>query len=172
MSAVRVSPDRQGTRSVVRAGVRAGAVLALLAGLSGCTAPAAPPTAESASASAAPAAPESAAPVVLVPGGTAEENLPYFRQIVTTTVGSDPETPGRSVVDALVAGGFAKESMQLTADETSVGLEADSVQVSVKASDACLIGQYGPKVEGVRAVVAAPIATGACLIGSTVPLDG
>ncbi|WP_123732252.1 DUF6993 domain-containing protein [Rathayibacter sp. PhB152] len=62
--------------------------------------------------------------------------------------------------------------MQLTADETSVGLEADSVQVSVKASDACLIGQYGPKVDGVRAVVAAPIATGACLIGNTVPLDG
>ncbi|WP_437440988.1 DUF6993 domain-containing protein [Rathayibacter oskolensis] len=35
--------------------------------------------------------------------------------------------------------------MQLTADETSVGLEADSVQVSVRMSDACLIGQYGPK---------------------------
>ncbi|MDY0912614.1 DUF6993 domain-containing protein [Rathayibacter festucae] len=160
------------TRTVVRAGLRTGAVLALLLGISGCTAPAAPPAAESPSASAAPSAEESAAPVALVPGGTAEENLPFFRQIVTAAAGSDPETPGRSVVDALMAAGFAKESMQLTADETSVGLEADSVQVSVKASDACLIGQYGPKVDGVRAVVAAPIATGACLIGSTVPLDG
>ncbi|QHC59033.1 hypothetical protein [Rathayibacter sp. VKM Ac-2760] len=159
-------------RTVVRAGLRAGAVLALLAGMTGCTAPAAPPAAQSPSASAAPSGAESAAPVALVPGGTAEENLPFFRQIVTDAAGSDPATPGRSVVDALVAAGFAKESMQLTADETSVGLAADSVQVSVKASDACLIGQYGPKVDGVRAEVAAPIATGACLIGSTVPLDG
>jgi hypothetical protein len=147
-------------------------VLALLTGIAGCTAPAAPPAAESPSASAAPSTEERATPVAFVPGGTAEENLPFFREIVTAAAGSDPETPGRSVVDALVAAGFAKESMQLTADETSVGLEADSVQVSVKASDACLIGQYGPKVDGVRAVVAAPIATGACLIGSTVPLDG
>ncbi|QHC63107.1 hypothetical protein GSU69_10715 [Rathayibacter festucae] len=160
------------TRTVVRAGLRAGVVLALLTGIAGCTAPTAPPAAESPSASAAPSTEEPAAPVALVPGGTAEENLPFFRQIVTAAAGSDPKTPGRSVVDALVAAGFAKESMQLTADETSVGLEADSVQVSVKASDACLIGQYGPKVDGVRAVVAAPIATGACLIGSTVPLDG
>ena len=160
------------TRTVVRTGLRAGAVLALLAGISGCTAPVAPPAAETPTASAVPSAAEPAAPVALVPGGTAEENLPYFQQIVTATAGSDPETPGRSLVDALVAAGFAKESMQLTADETSVGLAADSVQVSEKASDACLIGQYGPKVDGVRAVVAAPIATGACLIGSTVPLDG
>lgn len=61
--------------------------------------------------------------------------------------------------------------MQRTADETSVGLDADSVQVAVKLGDSCLVGQYGPR-SGVRAVVAAPIATGACLIGRTVPVDG
>ena len=93
------------TRTVVRAGLRAGAVLALLTGIAGCTAPTAPSAAESPSASAAPSTEEPAAPVALVPGGTAEENLPFFREIVTAAAGSDPETPGRSVVDALVAAG-------------------------------------------------------------------
>lgn len=159
----------------MRAALARGAlVLGSVALLAGCTspdapAPSVPPTAAAAEPSASEAAP---APVALVPGGTAEENRAFFEQVVTGVVGSDASAPGRSVVDALVANGFAKESMQLTADETSVGLEADSVQVSVKMSDACLIGQYGPKSGGVHVVVAAPIATGACLIGQTVSLEG
>jgi hypothetical protein len=111
-------------------------------------------------------------PVALVPGGTAEQNLPYFEQVIAGVVAADAEAPGSSVVDALVAGGFAKESMQLTADETSIGLDADTVLVSVRLGDSCLLGQYGPKSDGVHAVVAAPIATGACLVGRTVPLEG
>lgn len=151
----------------------AGAVLAALA-LAGCTAPAdpAPSPVPTASPTTAPAAPaEPAAPIALVPGGTAEQNLPFFEQVVRASAGGDPETPGLTVVDALVAAGFSREAMQLTADETSIGLAADSIQVSVKTADACLLGQYGEKVDGVRAVVAAPIATGACLVGRTVPLD-
>ena len=153
--------------------LRASVVVAAVIALSGCTAPAAPaPSASSVEAPSATATAEPIAPAALVPGGSAQENLPFFEQVLHRTVDADPETPGRTVVDALVAAGFPKEAMQLTADETSVGLAADSVQVSVKASDACLVGQYGPKSGGVRAVVAAPIATGACLIGRTVPLEG
>lgn len=76
------------------------------------------------------------------------------------------------MVQALVAAGFPRESLQVTADETSVGLDADSVQVSVKLGESCLVGQYGPKSGGVRAVIAAPIATGACLVGRTEPIEG
>lgn len=155
-----------------RGGLLLAAALSTVIALAGCTAPADPGPSATAAAPTASAGTESAAPVALVPGGTAEENLPFFEQVVRSTVGDDPETPGRSVVDALVAAGFSKESMQLTADETSVGLAADSVQVSVKMPDACLVGQYGPKSDGVRAVVVAPIATGACLIGRTAALDG
>jgi len=155
-----------------RGGVLLTAALSAAIALAGCTAPADPGPSATAAAPTASAGPESAAPVALVPGGTAEENLPFFDQVVRSTVGADPETPGRTVVDALVAAGFSKESMQLTADETSVGLAADSVQVSVKMTDACLVGQYGPKSDGVRTVVVAPIATGACLIGRTAALDG
>ncbi|OOB90769.1 hypothetical protein B0T42_09850 [Rathayibacter sp. VKM Ac-2630] len=154
------------------AALLAGPVLA--AGLlAGCTAPAAPETTASSPAAeptaGAPAAPAEAA---LVPGGSADENLPYFEQVISGVVAADAEAPGLSVVDALVAGGFPRESMQLTADETSIGLDADTVLVSVKVGESCLLGQYGAKSDGVHAVVAAPIATGACLVGRTVPLEG
>ncbi|PPG07834.1 MULTISPECIES: DUF6993 domain-containing protein [unclassified Rathayibacter] len=140
--------------------------------LSGCTSPSAPDPVVSSSAAEAPAPAESTAPVAFVPGGTTEQNLPVFEQTLRAAAEPDPEVSGSSVVDALVAAGFSRESMQLTADETSVGLDADSVQVSVKLGESCLIGQYGPKSGGVRAVIAAPIATGACLVGRTVPIDG
>lgn len=154
------------------AALLAGPVLA--AGLlAGCTAPAAPETTASSSAAEATAgAPAEPAPVALVPGGSAEENLPFFEQVIGGVVAADAEAPGLDVVDALVAAGFSKESMQLTADETSIGLDADTVLVSVKLGESCLLGQYGPKSDGVHAVVAAPIATGACLVGRTVPLEG
>ncbi|PPG58394.1 hypothetical protein C5C27_10660 [Rathayibacter sp. AY2B7] len=140
--------------------------------LSGCTSPSAPDPVVSSSTAEAPAPAESTAPVAFVPGGTTEQNLPVFEQTLRAAAEPDPEVSGSSVVDALVAAGFSRESMQLTADETSVGLDADSVQVSVKLGESCLIGQYGPKSGGVRAVIAAPIATGACLVGRTVPIDG
>ncbi|PPG30197.1 hypothetical protein C5C36_15110 [Rathayibacter sp. AY1G1] len=140
--------------------------------LSGCTSPSAPDPVVSSSAAEAPAPAESTAPVAFVPGGTTEQNLPVFEQTLRAAAEPDPEVSGSSVVDALVAAGFSRESMQLTADETSVGLDADSVQVSVKLGESCLIGQYGPKSGGVRAVIAAPIATGACLVGRTVPIQG
>ncbi|PPG38630.1 DUF6993 domain-containing protein [Rathayibacter sp. AY2B5] len=139
--------------------------------LSGCTSPSAPDPVVSSSAAEAPAPAESAAPVAFVPGGTTEQNLPVFEQTLRAAAEPDPEVSGSSVVDALVAAGFSRESMQLTADETSVGLDADSVQVSVKLGESCLIGQYGPKSGGVRTVIAAPIATGACLVGRTVPIQ-
>ncbi|PPG16800.1 hypothetical protein C5D36_06545 [Rathayibacter sp. AY1C6] len=140
--------------------------------LSGCTSPSSPDPVVSSSAAEAPAPAESAAPVAFVPGGTTEQNLPVFEQTLRAAAEPDPEVSGSSVVDALVAAGFSRETMQLTADETSVGLDADSVQVSVKLGESCLIGQYGPKSGGVRAVIAAPIATGACLVGRTVPIQG
>ncbi|PPG60201.1 hypothetical protein C5C86_03985 [Rathayibacter sp. AY1E4] len=140
--------------------------------LSGCTSPSAPDPVVSSSAAEAPAPAESTAPVAFVPGGTTEQNLPVFEQTLRAAAEPDPEVSGSSVVDALVAAGFSRETMQLTADETSVGLDADSVQVSVKLGESCLIGQYGLKSGGVRAVIAAPIATGACLVGRTVPIQG
>lgn len=164
------TPNASTRISGARAGLLAGAALTAVLGLAACTSPAAPAPSATTAAPSTTGTSEPEAPVALVPDGTAEQNLPFFEQVLRTAVEADPETPGLTVVDALVSAGFPREAMQLTADETSVGLAADSVQVSVKTSDGCLVGQYGPKSDGVRAVIAAPIATGACLIGRTVPL--
>ncbi|PPF80233.1 hypothetical protein C5E02_06245 [Rathayibacter rathayi] len=147
------------------------ALSALTVCLGGCTAPEAPQP-DTSTAASQEAVPESAAPAAYVPGGTTEQNLPAFEQTLRSAAEPDPGVGGSRVVQALIAAGFPRESLQMTADETSVGLDADSVQVSVKLGESCLVGQYGPKSGGVRAVIAAPIATGACLVGRTVPLEG
>jgi hypothetical protein len=161
---------------IVRTRIRGvGLALALsgLVALTGCTSavPVDPP-ATAGSSEAAPPASSAPVPVAYSPDGSAEENLPVFEQVLRAQAGADPEVAGSTVVDALAAAGFPREALQVTADETSVGLDAPSVQVSAKVGGACLLGQYGPKSGGVRAVVSAPLATGACLVGRTAPVDG
>jgi hypothetical protein len=68
-----------------------------------------------------------------------------------------------------VASGFDKSQMELTADTTAVGLEADNIQFSVKINDGCLIGQNGNV--GVHTVTAPVLATGTCLVGNTRAID-
>ncbi|WP_141692924.1 DUF6993 domain-containing protein [Leifsonia xyli] len=113
----------------------------------------------------------SAAPT-LVPGGTAEQNLPFFDHINRATLAANPEAKGRDFIDALVAAGFAKADMQVTVDTTTIGLKANSIQFSVKLGDSCLIGQNGADAGGYNSTVAAPIPpTGACLVGQTRAID-
>lgn len=151
--------------------------LALGAALSGCTpegpAAASPSPSLSVSDSADPVASATPTPdPAFVPGGSAAENRPYFDFTNTRVVAATPSAKGRDFVDALAAAGFDTAAMELTADTTSIGLDADSVQFSVKIGEDCLIGQYGPKSGGYHSVVAKPIATGRCLVGQTVPVDG
>lgn len=108
---------------------------------------------------------------VYVPGGTAEQNKAFFDWSNAKVVASDNAAKGRSFIDALVAAGFDKATMEVTPDATSIGLDADSVQFSVKVGEDCLIGQYGPKSGGYHGIVAKPIATGRCLVGQTATID-
>jgi hypothetical protein len=108
---------------------------------------------------------------VFVPSGSAEENRAFFDWTASAVITSDPDAKGRDFIDALVAAGFSKSDMQVTPDETSIGLAADSVQFSVKIGDLCLVGQYGPKSDGYHGDLVAPIATGACLVGRTRTID-
>jgi len=115
--------------------------------------------------------PPAAAPsAVLIPGGTAEQNLPFFNATNEKTVAANASAGSRAFIDGLVAAGFAKSEMEVTADETSVGLPAASVQFSVRVVSACLIGQYGPDSNGYRGVVAPILGTGKCLVGDTVAI--
>lgn len=153
--------------------------MAVLAGgvaffVTGCTpAPSATPRV-SPSASAEGSAGGSATPAVeptLVPGGTAQQNLPFFDKVNRATLAAKPEAKGRDFIDALVAAGFAKADMQVTADTTTIGLAANSIQFSVKMGDTCLLGQNGADAGGYTSMTVAVLATNTCLIGQTRAID-
>ena len=143
--------------------------------LAGCTdaAPTPSPTATSAAPSVAATptpTPTDTAPV-LVPTGSAEDNLPLFASVVDDVAASDQSVEGRAYIDALVAAGFAKDDMEVTRDRTSVGLPADAIQFSVRWGDECLVGQVGPSTPAPTAVVVPLLPGGTCLIGQTRPID-
>ena len=107
-------------------------------------------------------------PIELVPGGTAEENRPYFDQVSAEVVaGGMPD--GKTIIDHLVAAGFTKEDMEVTADKSPRGGPVDTIQFSVKFGDQCVIGQAG--VGDYISLLAPTIATGTCLVGKTRPID-
>ena len=121
-----------------------------------------------------PTATSTAAPTAatgLVPGGTAQENLPFFDTVNKATLAANPNAQGRDFIDALVAAGFTKADMQVTVDTTTIGLKANSIQFSVRMGDSCLIGQNGADAGGYSSMVTPVLSTGNCLVGQTRPID-
>jgi hypothetical protein len=110
-------------------------------------------------------------PIVFVPDGTAEENLPWFTSIVDQVWAGPDQVHGRAYVDALVAGGFDKAAMQVTADESTVGNPAESIQFSVVWAGECLVGQVGPATGNPVTAVLPVLGTGGCMLGQTRPID-
>jgi len=104
----------------------------------------------------------------LVPGGSADDNLPYF-DFVNSVFLADGNPGGRPIIDNLVAAGFDKAAMQVTADRTPRGSDVDSVQFSVLIGEDCLIGQAGGS--GYASTVAPALESGGCLLGKTRAID-
>lgn len=133
----------------------------MMLGLSACAAPTPTPVPT-------PTGTATEAPV-FVEGGGAEENHAYFDDVLTKLLAATPQANSHQLVDALADAGFDKSRMEVTLDETTVGLNADYVIVSVKMpDDQCLIGQRG--TQGYSSMAAAPLSTGKCLIGETQPI--
>ncbi|MGN7976234.1 DUF6993 domain-containing protein [Microbacterium sp. 22195] len=148
----------------------AGAML-ITAALASCSAPAEKPDPATSSAAPSPSASAAETPV-LVPGGTATENLALFTAVTAQVWASDDRARGRAYVDALVAAGFPKERMQVTADRTTVGRAVESLQFSVAWGDReCLIGQVGPSTGEPVTAVMPQLGGGRCLVGRTRPID-
>ncbi len=116
--------------------------------------------------------PATASPApTLLPGGTADDNLPLFRAVTAQVWSSDQRASGRAYIDALVAAGFDRSAMQLTEDHSTVGNPAESFQFSVRWGDAeCLVGQVGPSTGDPVTAVLPQLDAGACLIGKTAPV--
>lgn len=130
------------------------------------------PGASSATPGASPAPSSSPSAPVLVPDGTAADNLPLFTAVTAQVWASGDRDHGRGYIDALVAAGFQKARMQVTSDQTTVGRAAESLQFSVAWGDTeCLIGQIGPSTGAPVTAVMPQLAEGRCLVGHTRPID-
>lgn len=108
---------------------------------------------------------------MLVPDGTADENLPLFSAVVAGVWATPQQVTGQAYVDALVAAGFDKSAMQLTPDQSTVGNPAESIQFSVRWGQDCLVGQVGPSTGAPVTVVLPALGEGTCLVGDTRPID-
>ncbi|MDR2320275.1 MAG: hypothetical protein LBE60_01345 [Microbacterium sp.] len=152
--------------------IRALAPLALVAlVLSGCSA-GSPAPSESPSAAASSGTATPAAAPVLHPDGSAEENLPLFAAVVARVWAGESRVKGGAYIDALTAAGFTRADMQVTADESTVGNPAESIQFSVRwGQDQCLVGQVGPSTGDPVTSVLPQVDGGRCLIGKTVPIQ-
>lgn len=104
--------------------------------------------------------------------GTAADNLTPFSDVTARVWASERRAEGRAYIDALVAAGFPKERMQVTADLTTVGNPVESLQFSIAwGGEECLIGQVGPSTGAPVTTVMPQLAGGRCLIGATRPID-
>lgn len=147
--------------------------VAIVVGLTACTfggeAPSASPS-PTATGSVSPR-PTPTTPPALRPELSASENLAFFDTVNQGVVAANGAAGGRDFVDALVAAGFDKAAMEVTADTTTIGDPADSMQFAVLFQGECLVGQYGPKSGGYHGAVRPALGTGGCLVGQTRPID-
>lgn len=137
----------------------------LVLGVAGCTATPAPTPTPSASATKQPT------PTPTVTLSPAQEREADFEEVVLAVWATDARFQGRAYIDALVAEGFDRGAMQLTPDETSIGLQADSVLFAVRLDEECLVGQVGPAIGDPVVAILPALATGGCLVGQTRPID-
>ncbi|WP_233441048.1 DUF6993 domain-containing protein [Microbacterium paludicola] len=169
---------RRDPRSTRRRVMSAALAVAVATVLAGCDAGAETPqpsvsapaaSAPTASATATPSAP---AEPVLVPEGSADDNLPFFTAVTEEVWASDRRAEGRAYIDALVEAGFDKATMQVTQDYSTVGNPAESMQFSVLWQEECLVGQVGPDIgEAITRVLPALQGGTVCLLGETRPID-
>lgn len=158
-------PTQRSSRRVAAVGV-----LALTAGLLAGCALLEGPTPETPKRDT-PAPPEVAPE--LVPDGSAEDNLPYFTEVLRSFSAGDQPVQGVPVVDAVAGAGFDRAAMQVSFDESKTGLPADNIFVSVRIGADCLIGQVvaADRSFAAEAKPAVGPAQDVCLIGATRPID-
>lgn len=149
-------------------------------GLAGCTGgstpqPSTPNTTSAATpgADATTASPDAASSPAPAPSATSEasQRLPLFTQTVASVWTGPNPVSGRAYIDALTAAGFDKAAMQVTADQSTIGNAAESIEFAVRIGDECLVGQVGPSIGDPVTAVLPGLAAGGCLIGQTRAID-
>ena len=134
-----------------------------LTGCSASTPEAKPTTTQSASAT-----PKPTKDPVLLPEGSAKDNLYYFTWVIEKTLAADPASDSYAVAQAVGSAGFDPATVQFTFSRTAAGLPADTSEVAVQFGGQCVIGQFGPVAPKVISRVLPVLATGGCLLGTEV----
>lgn len=114
--------------------------------------------------------PSPIAEIQFYPDGTAEENLPWFRQAAQKVFVGPQKGVGQAYLDALVAAGFDPAAMEVGRDHNTINEPAETLSFSVLWNEtSCLVGQAGSSIPELVTGVAAPVGPrNRCLVGSTV----
>ena len=84
-------------------------------------------------------------PVSYVPNGTAKENQPYFTKVMVQYGKSKKPVQAEPMLQALTKAGFQRKNMEATQSKDPWGNPAESVFVSVRFDQKCLIAQIVAK---------------------------
>ena len=104
----------------------------------------------------------------LRPGGTAEQNKLYWDAAIQDYSGRFGLGSTQTMIDQLANWGFDPAATEITYDSTAIGTGVDSIEVSVRFGDECLLatvrnGRYTTALMPV-------LGTGTCLVGETRPV--
>ena len=101
---------------------------------------------------------------LVVPNGSAGENLDAFRFHLQQSGAGKPAPDVAEITAALIEAGFDPSTITHTMENTRTGLPAESIFVSIEIQEECLLGQFG---ESWLEVVVAPKVGNVCIIGDT-----
>jgi hypothetical protein len=128
------------------------------------------PTSSGSSSSSATSTPEPTETIpILRPEGNAAANKQFFDYVNKKFNAANGMSSGQAIIDNLVASGFVKTDMEVTFDTTALEIPADLIVFSVRIKGECLIGQFD--ASGYTSLQAPLLGTGACLVGTTRPID-
>ena len=102
-----------------------------------------------------------------IPEGSAEDNLPFFAQVLENAGAGAPGSELATILEALTTAGFDPATISHTAPSSRIELPADSISIAVNIVDQCLIGQFSNS--WLETQVVRPTLSG-CLIGDVITL--
>lgn len=150
-----------------RAAVACALAAAALVLLAGCTTPSpAPSGSASAPASETPTPKPTVVPKPVL-DGTAAQNQEFFDYVNRQLIDSGATLNGAAFIDNLESHGYQRAAMEVTPDETAIGIPADNIVFSIRFADSCLMGQWGNI--GYTSIVTDIPSTGRCIIGTPRP---
>lgn len=107
------------------------------------------------------------------PEGSAQARLADFTGALDAFANGTASVAGESMVNALIDAGFDRQAMQVSFDTTQTNLVADSIFVSVRIDESCLLGQVVTETRELATSIAPAIGPdkNICLIGKTRQID-